>query len=110
MDIPTLNILAVGRDHAILEVVQRLINSHELWAATVVITDEEAIAAFIKQRHPIVFVCAGVTMEEEQALRQTLSELDPSVTVIRHFGGGSGLLENEVRAILDRKEIHIINA
>jgi len=110
MDIPTLNILAVGRDRAILEVVQRLINSHELWAATVVITDEEAIAAFTRQRCPIVFVCAGVTTEEEQALRQRLSELDPSVTVIRHFGGGSGLLENEVRAILDHRGIHLRKA
>jgi hypothetical protein len=92
MDIPTLNILAIGRDSDILEVVQRLINSHEHWVATIVTTDEEAIAAFMRQRHPIVF------------------ELDPSVTVIRHFGGGSGLLENEVRTILDRKGIYIINA
>ena len=110
MDIPTLNILAIGRDSAILLVVERLINSHEHWVATIVTTDEEAIAAFMRQRHPIVFVCAGVTTEEEQAMRQRLSELDPSVTVIRHFGGGSGLLENEVRTILDRKGIHIINA
>lgn len=110
MDIPTLNILAIGRDRDILEVVQRLINSHEHWVATIVTTDKEAITAFIQQRHPIVFVCAGVTAEEEQALKERLLQLDPSVTVIRHFGGGSGLLENEVRAILDRKGIHIINA
>jgi hypothetical protein len=102
MEISTLNILAVGRDQEILLVVERLINSHENWAAKIVTTDEAAIAAFGHQRYPIVFVCAGVTTEEEEALRQRLSVLDASVTVIRHFGGGSGLLENEVRAILDR--------
>jgi hypothetical protein len=105
MEISTLHILAVGRDHEILLVVERLINSHEHWAATIVTTDEAALAAFNKQQYPIVFVCAGVTAEEEETLRQRLSELDPSVTVIRHFGGGSGLLENEVRAILDRRGI-----
>ena len=110
MEIPTLNILAIGRDRDILLVVERLINSHENWVATIVTTDEEAIAAFIQQRHPIVFVCAGVTAEEEQVLKERLLQLDPSVTVIRHFGGGSGLLENEVRAILDHKGIYIINA
>jgi hypothetical protein len=107
MDISKLDILAVGRDEAILQVVQRLINSHENWIATIVGTDEQALAAFEQKRFPIVFVCAGVTAEEEEALRQCLSRLDPSVTVIRHYGGGSGLLENEVRGILDRQGIHI---
>jgi hypothetical protein len=107
MEIPTLNILAVGRNNDILLVVERLINSHENWVATIVTTDEAALSAFGQQRHPIVFVCAGVTAEEEQALRKRLLQIDPSVTVIRHYGGGSGLLENEVRAILDRKGIRI---
>jgi hypothetical protein len=110
METSTLHILAVGRDHEILLVVQRLINSHENWAAKIVTTDEAAVAAFGQQRYPIVFVCAGVTTEEEEALKQRLSAIDASVTVIRHFGGGSGLLENEVRAILDQKGIRILNA
>ena len=107
MDTNRLEILAVGRDEAILQVVQRLINSHENWIATIVSTDEQALAAFEQKRFPIVLVSAGVTEEEEEALNQSLSLLDPSVTVIRHYGGGSGLLENEVRAILDRRDIHI---
>jgi DNA-binding response OmpR family regulator len=101
MDTRQLNILAVGRDTAILQVVERLINSHEGWSATIVTTDEEALAVFNRQRFAIVFVCAGVSPEEEETLRQRLTRLDPSVIVVRHYGGGSGLLENEVRSILD---------
>ena len=101
MDKIQLNILAIGRDLAILQVVERLINGHEGWAATIVTTDEEAIAAFGKTDFRIVFVCAGVTAEEEEALRRKLQALDPGVVVTRHFGGGSGLLENEVLAILN---------
>ena len=101
MDKIQLNILAIGRDLAILQVVERLINGHEGWAATIVTTEEEAIAAFDKTAFRIVFVCAGVTAEEEEALRRKLQALDPGVVVTRHFGGGSVLLENEVLAILN---------
>jgi CheY-like chemotaxis protein len=107
MDIPQLRILAIGRDTAILQVLERLINSHDNWIATVVTTDGEALAAFEQQRFPIVFVCAGVSSAEEETLRRCLAEIDPSVIVARHYGGGSGLLENEVRAILDHQGLRI---
>lgn len=101
MEKDQLNILAVGRDRAILRVVERLINGHEGWRGTIVITDEEAISAFYQTDFQIVFVCAGVTAEEEEVLRGRLQAMRPGVVVTRHFGGGSGLLENEVLAILN---------
>ncbi len=99
-----LNILAVGREPAILQVVERLINGHEGWVATIVTTDGEAVQAFEKAEFRIVFVCAGVTAEEEEDLRLRLQALRPGVVVARHFGGGSGLLENEVLAILNAQK------
>jgi CheY-like chemotaxis protein len=96
-DVPTiLHILVVGRDKAIFEVVERLINTHEGWKATVATTEAEAAAVFKTQHFPIVLVCAGFSAEEEAAVRATLTALDPAVVVIRHYGGGSGLLENEI--------------
>ena len=96
-----LNILAIGRDPAILQVVERLINSHPGWAATIAASEAEAIAAFGKTNFRIVFVCAGITADEEETLRQRLQGLNPDLVVTRHFGGGSGLLENEVLSILN---------
>lgn len=96
-----LNILAIGRDPAILQVVERLINSHPGWTATIVASEAEAIAAFGKTDFRIVFVCAGITAEEEEILRRRLQGLNPDVVVTRHFGGGSGLLENEVLSIIN---------
>jgi hypothetical protein len=107
MEIRQLNILAIGRDMAILRVMERLINGHDNWSATIVTTDGEALAAFEQQRFPIVFACAGVSAAEEEVLRKCLTEIDPSVIVARHYGGGSGLLENEVRAILDHECIRV---
>ena len=107
MEITQLNILAIGRDPAILQVMERLINGHEKWSATIVTTDGQALAAFEQQRFPIVFVCAGVSTAEEDMLRECLTAIDADVIVARHYGGGSGLLENEVRAILDHQGIRI---
>ena len=99
----TLQILVAGREKSILDVVERLINTHAGWKATVVTTEDEAVAVFKQQRFPIVLVCGGFSVGEEEALRQRLLKEDPAVAVIRHYGGGSGLLENEILGILQRK-------
>lgn len=100
----TLDILVAGREKTILDVIERLINTHEGWKATVVTTEEEGVHVFNKQRFPIVLVCAGFSAEEETSLRTTLTAKDPTTVVIRHYGGGSGLLENEILGILDQRK------
>lgn len=97
-----INILIVGREPAILDVVERLINSHEGWAATKAASEEEAEAIFKTKKFRIVFVCAGFSKAEEETLSQKLKQIDPAVTVTRHYGGGSGLLENEILSIIQR--------
>ena len=98
------NILVIGRDRAILEVIERLINAHEGWHATITETEQAAIAAFREKAYSIVFVSAGFSAEEEEHLRQQLKQLDPAVFVTRHYGGGSGLLENEILGILKQEK------
>ena len=99
----TLDILVVGREKAILEVVERLINGHEGWKATIVTTEADAVEMVRKQRFPSVLVCAGLSAQEEETLRQRLVKQDPDSVVIRHYGGGSGLLENEILGVLDQR-------
>ena len=96
-----LNILAIGRNKDILEVLERLINSHEGWRATVVTEEEQALAALGEKEYRIVFVSAGIGADEENRLRQRIGERYPGVVVTRHFGGGSGLLENEILSIIN---------
>jgi hypothetical protein len=98
----TLDILVVGREKTILDVVERLINGHEGWKATIAATEDDAVHLFKKQFFPIVLVCAGFSAQEEEALRQRL--LSNDTVVIRHYGGGSGLLENEILGILDQRK------
>lgn len=99
----TLPILVVGSDRSILAVISRLIDAHPGWAATVATSEEEAETLFREGDFSIVLVGAGFPARDEQSLRERLTRLDPAVTVARHFGGGSGLLENEILGILQTK-------
>jgi hypothetical protein len=96
----TLPILVVGSNGSILAVISRLIDAHPGWAATVATTVEEAETLFRDGDFSIVLVGAGFPARDEETLRERLTRLDPAVIVARHFGGGSGLLENEILGIL----------
>jgi len=105
MEKKILNLLAIGRNAEIMQVMQRLINVPEKWIGTAVITNEEAIATAKQSSFDLVLLCAGINTEEENILREALKHIDPAIIVIRHYGGGSGLLENEILAALNsRKE------
>ena len=103
MENQILHILVVGREQAILEVVERLINAHPGWSAATALTPEDAERLFSESRFSIVLVGAGISPSEEETLRQRLTSINPAVTVTRHYGGGSGLLENEIINILQNK-------
>lgn len=93
-------ILAIGRNADIMEVMNRLINAHENWSGTAVTSDKEALDIVHNRKCDLVLLCAGITEEEELAWKERMAGLDPSVVVLRHYGGGSGLLENEILSVL----------
>lgn len=95
-----LNILAIGRNAEIMQVVYRLINAHEGWKATIALTDEEAVLHLGREPYDIILLCAGISKEEEEIWRKQLLQSAPGTIIIRHYGGGSGLLENEILAVL----------
>jgi len=96
----TLHILVVGRHPDIMPVVLRLINQHAGWESTGAMTDEEAMEQFQQQSFNLVLLSSGVPEESERELRAFFQSQQPSVPVIQHYGGGSGLLENEILAAL----------
>jgi hypothetical protein len=107
MKIDQLNILALGRNPEIMLVMNRLLNAPAEWYGVTANTDEEALAAFAATTFHIVLLCAGVSPEEESRLTAQLTALHPSVIVRRHYGGGSGLLKNEIQFVLDKENIEL---
>ncbi|QHS63866.1 hypothetical protein [Chitinophaga agri] len=103
MDTAKLHILAIGRNAEIMTVMQRLLNAPDNWTGLAVTTDEAAIAAFDQEKFDIVLLCAGITPEEEATLTAHFRQLSPDVLVKRHYGGGSGLLKNEIRYALEHR-------
>ena len=103
MEAAKINILVIGRHQEILETVLRIINKSENWIAQGTQTDEEAISLFDQQKFDIVLLCGGIAEESEAALRTVFTEKDPEIIIIQHYGGGSGLLSNEIMHALSQR-------
>ena len=109
MQIDQLKILALGRNPEIMLVMNRLLNAPAGWYGVTVSTPEEAVAAFGLASFHIVLLCAGVSPEEEAGLTAKLKALNPAVIIRRHYGGGSGLLMNEIQFVLDKENIRLVS-
>ena len=93
---PKVQILIIGRNEHILATVERLINNNPNWHATPCLTDDLAIAACKQQRFDLVLLGGGIDEISDVYLRETISKLHPGIKIIQHYGGGSGLLANEI--------------
>jgi hypothetical protein len=91
-----INILVIGRHLEILKTVLRLINSQPEWSAEGALSDEEAKVKFKNGSFDLVLIGGGVEDESEKKLSSLFKEHRPSIKIIRHYGGGSGLLFNEI--------------
>lgn len=97
------DILVIGRHEEILETVLRIINKSENWIAQGALTDEKAIALFDEQKFDIVLLCGGIQEACEAVLRAAFKQKDPEIIIIQHYGGGSGLLSNEIIHALSQR-------
>lgn len=97
------NILAIGTNDGIMEVVVRLINNNENWNGIGALTKEEAIDTFNQDKFDIILLCSGLKEQEEEELRNYFTTKTPGIIIIQHYGGGSGLLSNEIFEALDNK-------
>ncbi|AYN02070.1 hypothetical protein [Chryseobacterium sp. 3008163] len=92
----TLNFLVIGKNNEILETLKRIIENNEGWKAEVQ-SDENICYNYIKENHiDIVLLSSGLEEKFENEIKVFCKNLDKEVKVIDHYGGGSGLLKNEV--------------
>jgi DNA-binding NarL/FixJ family response regulator len=90
------NILVIGRHPQIMETVLRLINAQPAYTAIGAITDSEALGKFKTEKFDLVLIGGGVEEESEQRFKSEFTTINPAIKIIRHYGGGSGLLFNEI--------------
>lgn len=99
-----IQILVVGRNTEIVPVLQRLIEKNEAWQCTTAYEDEDAILKFQQMHYDIVLLSSGIEETSEHKLRNLFLFQQPEIIIIQHYGGGSGLLENEIREALEKRD------
>lgn len=99
-----LNILYVGRHEEIKDTVVRLIHKQENWTATGVLTDDDALKVWRSQVFDIVLLGNGIDPINEEMLCSRFRSEKEDIVIIQHYGGGSGLLYNEILEALDRQK------
>ena len=101
-----LEILVISTNPELMEVILRLVNNKEGWTGTG--TGAESIEKSkeiftASPKFDIVLFDVGVSEAEEKELTAIFKTQNSEVIAIRHYGGGSGLLYNEVQAALEDK-------
>lgn len=95
----TLQFLVIGKNQEILDTLKRIIENNEGWQAEIQ-SDESVSYDYIKENQvDIVLLSSGLDEGFESDIKEFCENLDKEVKVIDHYGGGSGLLKNEVYAL-----------
>lgn len=95
-------ILVIGKNSEIMQTILRLINGQPNLKGVGALTDEEAIQLFSSEGIDLVLIGGGVEESEERELSAKFKRTKPLIKIIRHYGGGSGLLFNEIEEALRR--------
>lgn len=91
-----LNILVIGRHQQITKTLFTLVNKMENCIGFSALTDEDAIKIFNETNIDLVLLSSGIPEESEELIRSNFTNKNPKIKIIQHYGGGSGLLNNEI--------------
>ncbi|MCJ8153037.1 hypothetical protein MKJ01_04560 [Chryseobacterium sp. SSA4.19] len=95
----TLRFLVIGKNIEILDTLKRVIENNEGWKAETM-NDENACYDYIREHQPnIILLSSGLEDKFEKEIKVFCEDFDGKIKVIDHYGGGSGLLKNEVYSI-----------
>jgi hypothetical protein len=84
----------ICKHEAILQTIVRLINQNEQWSAKGISSIDELTSLMKKLKIDLLLLGSGFTAEEEE-LVANFSQLN-DIKLIKHYGGGSGLLYAEI--------------
>jgi DNA-binding NarL/FixJ family response regulator len=91
-----MEILIICTHQQITATIARLIDSKNDWRATTAYHIEEAFAKVASQHFDVILIGSGISDIEEHQLREQLTMSAINTPVVKHYGGGSGLLYAEI--------------
>lgn len=95
-----LKFVVIGKNQAIMDVLLRLLNAKEEWSAAGFIDEAEALATDNFSEFDILLLSSGIDEEAEKYIREEAPKKNPRIKILQHYGGGSGLLTNEILSAL----------
>lgn len=98
-----INILIVCTNQPIAETIARLIDKIEDWRASVALSLNDALEHCYAKTYDVVLIGSGINQAQEDVLCLHLEKLDVKTPVVKHYGGGSGLLYAEIYQALAKK-------
>lgn len=97
------NILIVCANEPIAATIARLIDKMEDWHASVALSLNEAMENCYAKTFEVILIGSGITQAQEDVLKLHLEKLKANSVVVKHYGGGSGLLYAEIyQALAER--------
>lgn len=96
-----IEIVVIGTNEPIMQTIARLINQKEEWEAKLAYSVAEALTLCRQESIKLVLIGAGISEEDINRLKLELAERRPKLPIIKHYGGGSGLLFAEIYQGLD---------
>jgi DNA-binding NtrC family response regulator len=94
------HIAVIGKHQEIKAVLMRLINQNKAFIGSVADSLEELEASGKINDVNLVLLSAGLSDEEEADIKRKIAANYPKIKVVPHYGGGSGLLMNEISEVL----------
>lgn len=79
-----------------METIARLIDKEEKWLATIAYAVDEALAICKLKDFGLTLICGGLNKDDENQLSLGLKKIKSNLPIVKHYGGGSGLLYAEI--------------
>lgn len=92
----TLRFLVIGKNREILATLKRVIEHNEGWHASIMEDERELEPFLYRNKVDAILLSSGLSELAEAGIATRALFVDENIKVIPHFGGGSGLLKNEI--------------
>ncbi|MCH2044096.1 MAG: hypothetical protein MK212_08125 [Saprospiraceae bacterium] len=102
-----IKILVYSKNPATLNIILRLINKEGNWEGEGVTNEVEVFEKCHETPYQILLLGSGISSISEQRVRSMLAIQRPGIRIVQHYGGGSGLLANEIMHTLSGSELDI---
>ena len=93
------NILVIGKNKEILDVLLRVINSSQEYVASIYLYTNEKLKISL-DKFDLVLLSSGLSVNDEKDIEAQILSILPNAKIIQHYGGGSGLLFAEFKQVL----------